>query len=387
MLKALGKRERNKLTTDSRDVVIVGGGIVACLSGYLLGRRGYKVTILEADSLGSHASGFAFGGLDPLTGIGLPEPLLDFSLWCFVRHRSLARELHEATGIDVGFELRDRLNLAFNNEETKVLKDQIEWMKDVGGFTVEWVSNAEARRLEPQVSGEITGALYQRSPGALEPYRFILAAMRAAERYGVEMLQRRAIGLISDGDRVTGVTLESGTIDAGIVVLAMGPWTGLASEWCGVDIPVTPLKGQILRLRTLHDPLKMAVNYAHSYVATKSDGLIWAGTTEEETGFDDSLNSAARDSIMADFLKMIPGMTDAELLQQTACLRPLSADGLPIVDKVTGWENLYVSTGAGRKGILWSTGMAHALFEMIDEGAVDVIGAEHLKLDRFPEKV
>jgi len=375
------------LTTDSRDVVIVGGGIVACLSGYLLGRRGYKVTILEADSLGSHASGFAFGGLDPLTGIGLPEPLLDFSLWCFVRHRSLARELHEATGIDVGFELRDRLTLAFNNEEAKVLKDQIEWMKDVGGFTVEWVSNAEARRLEPQVSGDIKGALYQRSPGALEPYRFILAAMRAAERYGVEMLQRRAIGLISDGDRVTGVTLESGTIDAGIVVLAMGPWTGLASEWCGVDIPVTPLKGQILRLRTLHDPLKMAVNYAHSYVATKSDGLIWAGTTEEETGFDDSLNSAARDSIMADFLKMIPGMTDAELLQQTACLRPLSADGLPIVDKVTGWENLYVSTGAGRKGILWSTGMAHALFEMIDEGAVDVIGAEHLKLDRFPAKV
>jgi len=375
------------LTTGSRDVVIVGGGIVACLSGYLLGRRGYKVTILEADSLGSHASGFAFGGLDPLTGIGLPEPLLDFSLWCFGRHRSLARELHEATGIDVGFELRDRLNLAFNNEETKVLKDQIEWMKDVGGFTVEWVNNAEARRLEPQVSGEITGALYQRSPGALEPYRFILAAMRAAERYGVEMLQRRAIGLISDGDRVTGVTLESGTIDAGIVVLAMGPWTGLASEWCGVDIPVTPLKGQILRLRTLHDPLKMAVNYAHSYVATKSDGLIWAGTTEEETGFDDSLNSAARDSIMADFLKMIPGMTDAELLQQTACLRPLSADGLPIVDKVTGWENLYVSTGAGRKGILWSTGMAHALFEMIDQGAMDVIGAEHLKLDRFPAKV
>ena len=167
----------------------------------------------------------------------------------------------------------------------------------------------------------------------------------------------------------------------------MGPLTGLASEWCGVDIPVTPLKGQILRLRTLHDPLKMAVNYAHSYVATKSDGLIWAGTTEEETGFDDSLNSAARDSTMAASSKTISGMPYAELSQPTACLRPLPAYGLPIVDKVTGWENLYVSTGAGRKGSLWSTGMAHALFEMIDEGAVDVIGAEHLKLDRFAEKV
>ena len=67
------------MTIGAKDVVIVGGGIVACLSGYLLGLRGYKVTILEADSLGAHAAGFAFGGLDPLTGVGMPEPLLDFS--------------------------------------------------------------------------------------------------------------------------------------------------------------------------------------------------------------------------------------------------------------------------------------------------------------------
>lgn len=367
--------------------MIVGGGIVACLSGYLLGRRGYKVSILEADSLGAHASGFAFGGLDPLTGAGLPEPLLDFSLWCYGRHRSLARELHEATGIDVGFELRDRLHLAFTDDEVRNAKADIEWMKDVAGFRVEWVDNSQARKLEPQVSHEIAGALFEQSPGALEPYRFILAAVRAAERYKVEIVQRRATGLITDGERVTGVTLENGNINAGIVVLAMGPWTGLASEWCGVDIPVTPLKGQILRLRTLHDPLKLAVNYAHSYVATKSDGLIWAGTTEEESGFDDSTNSEARDSIMEDFFKMVPGIQDAELLQQTACLRPMSADGMPIVDRVSGWENLYIATGGGRKGILWSAGMAHTVLDLIADGKSDVSGAEYLKLDRFQAKV
>ena len=382
-----GNRELFKLTTGSSDVVIVGGGIVACLSGYLLGRRGYKVTILEADSLGSHASGFAFGGLDPLTGVGLPEPLLDFSLWCYGRHRSLARELHEATGIDVGFELRDRLNLAFTDDDVRAAKQGVEWMKDVGGFNVEWVDNSQARKIEPQVSREIAGGVFAQSPAAVEPYRFILAAMRAGERYHVEMLQRRATGLISDGDKCTGVTLENGSINAGIVVLAMGPWTGQASKWCGVDIPVTPLKGQILRMRTFHDPLKLSVNYSHSYVATKSHGLIWAGTTEEESGFDDSPNSAARDSIMADFLKMIPGMSDAELVQQTACLRPMSADGLPIVDKINGWDNLYVATGGGRKGILWSTGMAHTVLDLIADGKADVSGAEHLKLDRFPAKV
>ena len=375
------------MTTRSRDVVIVGGGIVACLSGYLLGRRGYKVTILEADSLGSHASGFAFGGLDPLTGIGAPEPLLEFSIWCYGRHRSLASELQEISGIDVGFELRDRLNLAFTDGEVRKAKKDIEWMKDVGGFSVEWVDDVRARKLEPQVSREIAGALFAQSPGAVEPYRFILAAMRAGEHYNVEMLQRRAVGLISEGGRCTGVRLENGAINAGFVVLAMGPWTGQASEWCGVNIPVTPLKGQILRLRTDYDPLKLSVNYSHSYVATKSDGLIWAGTTEEESGFDDSINPEGRNSIMEDFLKMIPGMSDAELVQQTACLRPLSGDGLPIVDRVLGWDNLYVSTGAGRKGILWSTGMAHAVSDLIADGKSDVPGTEHLKLDRFPAEV
>jgi glycine oxidase len=375
------------LTTESKDVVIVGGGIVACISGYLLGKRGYKVTILESDSLGAHASGFAFGGLDPLTGIGMPEPLLEFSLWCYGRHRSLARELHDASGIDVGFELRDRLHLAFTDDEVRAAKKDIEWMKDVRGFHVEWLDNSQARKQEPQVSREIAGALFEQSPGAVEPYRFILAAMRAGERNNAEMIQRRATGLISDGERVVGVQLENGTINAGTVVLAMGPWTGMASEWCGVDIPVTPLKGQILRLRTEREPLKLAVNYSHSYVATKADGLIWAGTTEEESGFDDSQNSAARDSIMADFLKMIPGMDDVELVQQTACLRPLSGDGMPIVDKVNGWDNLYVATGAGRKGILWSTGMAQMLCDIIADGKSEVPGVEHLKLDRFPAKV
>ena len=371
------------MTNNARDVVIVGGGIVGCLGGYLLAQQGLKVTVLEMDSVGSHASGFAFGGLDPLTGVGLPEPLLGFSLWCYDRHKSLAKELEESTSIDVGFELRDRLHLAFEDEEVRKAKHDIEWMRSVNGFSVEWVDSNQAREIEPQVNPECAGALYECSPGALEPYRFVLAAMRAGENNGMEVLQRRATGLVEEGGRCTGVLLENGQIDAGAVVLAMGPWTGQASKWCGVNVPVTPLKGQILRLRSENEALKLAVNYSHSYLATKTDGLIWAGTTEEEAGFDENTTVAARDSIMEDFLKMVPSMREAELVQQTACLRPFSADGMPIVDKVSGWDNLYVATGAGRKGMLWSTGMAQVLFDLINDGKSAVPGAEHIRLNRF----
>jgi len=48
------------------------------------------VTILERDSVASHASGFAFGEMGALEGAGIPDPLLEFSLWCNRRHQTLA---------------------------------------------------------------------------------------------------------------------------------------------------------------------------------------------------------------------------------------------------------------------------------------------------------
>ena len=365
-----------------RDVVVIGAGIVGCLSGYLLSRRGYEVTVMEADSLGAHASGFAFGGLDPLTGAGLPEPLLDFSLFCYGQHRLRARELREITGVDCQFQARHRLNLAFNQDEVKEAKRNLEWMQSVQGFDIQWVDASGARKAEPQVNPACLGGIYQQGTGAVEPYRLTLAAARAGERFGLKVLHRRATGLERQGDAVTGVLYEGGRVDAGAVLLAMGPWTREASEWCGVTLPVEPLKGQILRLRPTRQ-LSVGLNYGGSYAASKPDGLIWAGTTEEHTGFEANPSSAGRDSIMEDLLTMAPGLREARLEQHTACLRPVTPDGMPIVDQLPGWENLYVATGAGRKGILWSTGMAQIAFDLIETGTTDLPGADHLRLGRF----
>ena len=65
----------------TQDVIVVCAGIVGCLSGYLLCKQGARVTILERDSVASRASGFAFGEMGALEGAGIPNPLLEFSLW------------------------------------------------------------------------------------------------------------------------------------------------------------------------------------------------------------------------------------------------------------------------------------------------------------------
>ena len=373
------------MATDRRDVIVVGGGIIGCLTAYLLSREGLKVTIVEADAVASHASGFAFGGLGPLEGAGIPDPLLGFSVWCLERHATLSPELEEASGVDTQFHLRDRLILAFDDSEALRYKEEIKWQKDVKGFHVEWLDQADVLKVEPRANPACLGASYAQGTGAIEAYRYNLAAAQAAEKFGAEILLLRVTGLISECGRCSGVTLETGQLEAGAVVLAVGPWSQQASSWCGVEIPVSPLKGQVIRLQLTTDPMRASLNYAGSYAASKPDGLIWAGTTEEEAGFDVGITTAARDKIMGDLLKMAPSLADAELVQQTACLRPISADGLPIVGKVPGWESLYVGTGSGRKGILWSTGMCHGLADLIVKGSTDVPGVSSLDPARFSE--
>ena len=372
------------MTTNTSDAIVVGGGIVGCLSAYLLACEGLSVTLLEADAVGSHASGFAFGELGVLDGAGLPHPLLDFSVWSYRQHEPLADELSGASGVPNYFQRSERLKLAFDEDSVREYKRDLKWQKDLSDFQIQWLGPEDVIKVEPMASPNTLGAVHVGGTASLEPYRYTLAACQAAERAGARVLLRRATGLISSGGRCLGVTLEGGgRLEGGMVALAQGPWTGEASSWCGVDIPVRPLKGQILRLQHQGSGIKATLAWKGSYATSKPDGLVWAGTTQEDVGFDAHLTDEARNNIMADLLTMAPGLAEAQLVQQTACLRPLSADSLPIVGQVPGWENLFVGTGAGRKGLLWSTGMSYALRDLMLQGRTNVPGVEHLDPGRF----
>ena len=371
------------MTTQTRDVVVIGAGIVGSMTSYLLCRRGLSVTLMEADTLGSHASGLAFGGLDPLHGIGVPEPLLDFSLFCLGRHRSIAREFHGATGLDPQLRSRDRLYLAFDDEDAEREQIDEEWMRRVPGFNARWLDRDSVRRLEPKANPVCIGGLHISGMASVDSYDLTMAALRSAERFGTRLVAQRATGMEHSSGHAIAVTHDGGKIEAGTVVIAMGPWSGMVADWCGALAPVEPLKGQILRLRHEGPPFNVSLNYRGNYVDSKADGLIWAGSTEENAGFDDHPNSRGRDSILNDLAHMAPSVVSARMVNHTACLRPVTPDGIPIVGRLPGWDNLYLATGAGRKGILWSVGMSQVAADLITQGRTDIAGAEYLTPARF----
>jgi glycine oxidase len=353
------------MARSSDDVVIVGGGIAGMAAAYYLAKSGVPSIVVERDAIGSHASGFAYGGLSPMTGFGIPGPLAEIAHDGMRLHRELAPVLAEETGIDVDFRLRASLALAFTEADVRRLRAALPWQQGQPGYAVRWLDRAEALSVEPRISDETLEAALIEGGGAVEPYRLVLALTRAAERLGVVLRHGRAIGLRRDGGRITGVVLEREVLSCATAVLAMGPWSAEASEWIGTPIDVRPLKGQILRLQAPGPPVECSVGWGHNYATSKTDGLLWAGTTEEEAGFDEESTPAARDDIGAALVRMLPVMADAQVAQQTACLRPVTSDGLLVLGGVPGLDGVYVATGGARKGILYGPAMGHAIADLV----------------------
>ncbi len=280
-------------------------------------------------------------------------------------HRELRESLVEETGIDVDFRVRCSLALAFSEADVQPLQAALPWQQRQPGYGARWLDASEARRVEPRVSDETLGATLIEDTAGVEPYRLVLALTRAAEGLGVRVRHGRAISLLRDGGRVTGVVLERDVVACSTVVLALGPWSAEVSDGIGVPIDVRPLKGQILRLQAPGPPVDCSVGWGHNYATTKTDGLLWAGTTEEEAGFDEDSTAAARDEIGAALVKMLPAMADAQIAHQTACLRPVASDGLLVLGRVPGLEHVYMATGGARKGILYGPAMGRSIADLI----------------------
>lgn len=365
------------------EVVIVGGGVVGCATAYYLARRGVRATVIEKETIGSCASGFAAGLLDPLTGQGTPGALESLSQVSFRMHLDLAQEIAAETGVDFHFRPLSCVWIALDEAELPEYRALFDLARRLEGFPARWLEGTEVLSLEPRLSPRVVGAVCVGGMRQVASYEYTRALAQAAEKYGASVRHGTVSGLKRSGSRVSGIVLEGEEIACERVVLAMGPWTAQAGDWLGTPVPVEPLKGQILRLKLPGPPLGHAFYTSDGgYITSKPDGLTWVGTTEERVGFDQTPTAGARASIMKHALEIMPGLSDGELQLQTACLRPASQDGIPIIGEVPGWDGLYVATGAGRKGILLAPAMARATADLAITGHTD-LPIEPCSLARF----
>ncbi len=357
-------------------ISIVGGGIAGCATAYYLAHDGHDVTLFERDSLASHASGFALGGINPVITGSRQAPYEVLSNYSIGLHKDLSTQLAVGSSRckDLNFLRKASLMLVREEAEAVAMRRVYESYADDNSIDVRWLSSGELSHIEARISSEVIGGLYIGEAYEVDPYKLTLSLWQAAERHGAQMVIREVTGIAVSGGRVSGVLTDSQMHKADAVVVAAGPWSSRLLSDLGVVVPVSPLKGQILRLEAPDPAMKISLWWDEDYATNKSDGLMWIGTTEEEVGFDDRTTDVARDQIVGSAVEMLPYLEDAELVQQTACLRPMTPDRMPILDNVSGPEGLVIATGGGRQGIALgpAMGIATAALATDSEPPVDV---------------
>ena len=354
----------------SPDVVIVGGGVIGCGIAYFLAADfGVKCLIIERDAVASGASGGAAGELGAVGRHRYSESFTRFLLDGIRMHELIAPTLIDKSGVDYLFSDIPLLRPAFDEIEAEDLRAQMGWQHDLG-VEVEWLDESTVHGMGTWLSADAVGAAYTIEK-QLEAYPFAIALAQAAEGHGVEIRTAEAVGVHRDGDRAAGVTLANGErIDAGAVVVANGPWSQHAAEWLGMEVPVVPLRGQIVHVSPPAG-VKMpahAIFHETGYLLPKAGGDLLVGTTQELAGFDPHPTMEAQNGIMEAVIRLAPQVIDAPIRDLTACLRPYSKDEMPLLGPAPGCESLYLATGHGYKGVTLALVTGKSMAQLIATG-------------------
>jgi glycine/D-amino acid oxidase-like deaminating enzyme len=105
------------------------------------------------------------------------------------------------------------------------------------------------------------------------------------------------------------------------------------------------------------------------YLVRKADGITLAGTTEEhDSGFANHPTAAGRQAILSAALRLAPSLEEAQVQDQVSGLRPCSADRLPLLGPVPGWQGVYMVAGHFRSGMLLSAISTRLIADLITTG-------------------
>ena len=360
--------------TPSPDVIIVGGGVIGCSIAYHLTLAGSSVRLIERDRLASGASGVAAGMLAPQVEAHYDDPFFDLCLRGRDEHVDLAEDLKDGVGLDVERRTTGVFRLALDEAERVELKRQMRWQVK-RGLRAEWFEPHELGALEPLLSGAagrlLAGGLWFPDEAQVHSQRLVAAlAAASVQRKAVLSEGVWATEILVEGHRAIGVRTPAGVVEAESVVLAAGVWSTDIARAAGVEVPVSPVKGQLITLRAIGRSLQRILWTGECYLVPKTGGQVILGATEEEGNYDRRPTLAGVGALATAALEQLPWAGQFTIEGVWAGLRPAAPDRFPIVGWAPGLDNLLVATAHFRNGVLLGPLTGRSVSEAIHTGVI-----------------
>jgi glycine oxidase len=339
-----------------------------------LAKQGVRVCVIDSGEMGCEASWAAAGMLPPG-----PRPELWPNCTAYERLQGLSQQLHpewharlaDQTGINNGYRLTGAIYLTDN---PGFVANLAEWQHF--GVSHQELNQADLADLEPALAPQQRAILLP-DEGQVRPPRHLKALMAACTQEGV--ILKSGCQLVDwgfEGQRITTAITSTGLISAGNYCLTSGCWTGTVATRLGLEIPMRPVRGQIMLLRGPVGTLNRIINAGPRYITSRPDGRVLIGSTQEEVGFD-KRNTVEGLAELTEFARTTcPALAKFTIEKTWSGLRPRTADDLPYLGRLPQFENAWIAAGHFRAGIQLSPATAVVMRSLMigETPALDIAG-------------
>lgn len=412
----------------SVDVAVIGGGVVGIACAHELARRGAQVLVLERDRVG-HACSFGNAGwLTPSLSLPLANPgvvwkslgwMLDPESPLYIQPRIDPRFLRWLAGfllaarrdrfergaaallelcrvsVDLWEELAGRVPERFGFARAGLIavyqrqagleaaRGMIELVMRNGIRAERWSAD-EVREREPAVVGEQVGGWYFPDDAQCEPYPAVQALTAEARRAGVAIAEETEVyAFPANGKRPLRLTTTRGTVTAAQIVLAAGAWSEELGRALGLRVPILGAKGYSLVLPRLEPHPTRSIYLIDRKIAVNphADALRISGTLEL-VRHDFSINQRRVNVILRGAQKMLAIPRSPVVREVWRGLRPCAPDGMPLIGRARGREDVWLATGHQMTGLKTALGTARLLAELMS-GAAPSFDPAPFRADRY----
>jgi len=379
------------------DVVIIGGGIVGASVAFHLAERGCTdVLVVEREAAqGLGSTGRATGGVRAQFATAINIRMSRYSIDFFTR-------FEEATGHACGYEPAGYLFVATSEAHLTYLKQTHERQRAEGLTNVELVGAQEiARRVPGLHMDDVAGGTFCQTDGFIAPLKVLHGFTARAVERGVRVwTQTEVTGIDVEGGRVAGVTTSRGRIGTRAVVNASGAWAAGTARLAGVEIPVVPLRRQLVSVRPrapLPAGLPMVIDMSDGFhfrpesrdittTANSTPGALMAWPDDAETpGFKTDFDPAFTEKVFRRARERAPFLADATV-NASGCragLYEVTPDHHAIICESQEVCGLFLANGFSGHGVMHSPATGRLVSELILDGRASLLDVSALGAERF----
>lgn len=344
-------------------MIVVGGGVVGMLTAWTLGQAGAEVVLLERGETGREASWAGGGIVSPLYPWRYSAAVANLAHWSQDFYPQLGNRLLADTGLDPEVHVTGLYWLDLDDQA-----EALAWAEK-HGRPLSAVGIGAVHEAVPVLGRGFERAVYMSGVANVRNPRLAKSLREALVRLPNVSVQEQVEvnGFLQDGDTVKGVRTAQGDFTADAVVLAAGAWSGQLLAKLGLELPVEPVKGQMILYRCAPDFLSSMVLAKGRYAIPRRDGHILVGSTLEHAGFDKTPSDEALHSLRASAEELIPALAGLQPVNHWAGLRPGSPQGIPFIGEVPGHQGLWLNTGHYRNGLVLAPASCQLLADLMQQ--------------------